>query len=87
MRRPPRDDDVSGLIDTCLFGKPGRFEGDINFWKQWRFQMMAYVGAVESDIADDLAKAQALTESITFIDSSSEKRARSQLSVTRCRNC
>jgi hypothetical protein len=30
------------LIDTGLLGKPGKFEGDTNKWKQWRIQMMAH---------------------------------------------
>ena len=40
---------------------------------------MAYFGAVDSDIADDLVKAGALQESITFTRLSSEKQAKSRV--------
>ena len=42
------------LIDTRLLGKPPRFEGDINAWKQWRFQTLAYFGALDPDLHEDL---------------------------------
>ena len=45
---------LMSVIDTRLIGKPIRFEGDINGWKTWRFQTLAYFGAVESSLADDL---------------------------------
>ncbi len=73
------DNDMSVLIDTRLLGKPGGFEGDGNIWRQWRFQVMAYFGAIDSDIADDLVKAEALTDSIIVVDLSSEKLAKSQV--------
>ncbi len=41
-----------------------------------RFQEMAYFGAVDSDIADNWVNAEALMESITVMDISSEKQAK-----------
>ena len=37
------------IIDTRLLGKPPKFEGDIAVWKQWRFQTLAYFGALDPD--------------------------------------
>ena len=41
------------LIDTKLLCRPPKFEGDIGNWKQWRFQVLAYFGALEPELCDD----------------------------------
>ena len=49
---------TTGVIDTRLLGKPPRFEGDIGEWKQWRFQVMSYFGALDGLIVADLKKSE-----------------------------
>ncbi len=40
-------DMTTPIIDTRLLGKPPKFEGDITHWKQWKFQTLAYFGALD----------------------------------------
>ena len=67
------------LIDTRLLGKPPRFEGDINNWKQWRFQTLAYFGALDSDLHEDLKMAETIPGPIAYSDLNATKQGRSRM--------
>ena len=67
------------LIDTRLLGKPPRFEGDINAWKQWRFQTLAYFGALDPDLHEDLKLAESIPAPIAYGDLNATKQGRSRM--------
>ena len=54
------------LIDTRLLGKPPKSEGDINHWKQWRFQTLAYFGALDPELHEDLKLAETIQGTIAY---------------------
>ena len=64
------------LIDTRLLGKPPKFEGDINHWKQWRFQTLAYFGALDPELHEDLKLAESIPGNIAYGDLSTLKQGR-----------
>ncbi len=61
-----------GVIETKLLGKPDRFEGDIKAWKQ----RLAYFGAVETSVADDLALAGNMAATVACTDVHEDKQAK-----------
>ena len=67
------------LIDTRLLGKPPKFEGDINYWKQWRFQTLAYFGALDPELHEDLKLAETIQGPIAYTDLSATKQARARM--------
>ena len=66
------------LIDTKLLGRPPKFE-DIGNWKQWRFQVLAYFGALEPELCEELQLAETATTSIDFGDLTQARQARSRV--------
>ena len=47
------------LVDAKLLSKPKVFGGKEDEWAQWAFKMLAYVGALDGEMLDELTAASA----------------------------
>ena len=66
-------------IFAMSMGEPAKLEVDIVQWKQRRFQTLAFFGALDSDMHDDVMQCESHPSQITFQGLSSEKQNSSRV--------
>ena len=52
----------AGVVNTRLLGKPKRFDGSTDSWRQFKFTFSGYAGAVDSRLKQAMIESEVLLE-------------------------